>query len=425
MATVHAVPAAQEQPETPTDFAYWETLRKPGVERFRRRAQRFLRFDPFLPDDIAREYIADMWAGDPVAEEFVDDTVFGDLGPRATRKLVDRALEEGVDAVDEAPESMRALFAEFERVPEWVDPELVEKGAAIWRRWGTDLFAVAGLSTLEIYTEAAVALPLSLTGGYAGDNALRRFLETGKFWVDVSEPGALLTPHSQARKTAMRVRIMHVSVRRRVSEHPEWDAAKWGTPISQLYMLLTLMGGSVAPALFLWGAGYQTGPNDMRALLHYQRYMGYLLGVRPRRYPESVSEAFKLVSMTALARTYTSGDHGKELIESFPNALSSREAKGLREKLRHEYERHLYAGYLALFMQPQTRAKYDLPAVFPSILLMATRAPVIGAGELARRFIPGAGERLERRADARRKRWLAAQLQGREAEFQAASALRR
>ena len=33
-----------------------------------------------------------------------------------------------------------------------------------------------------------------MTGGYAGDNALRRFLETGKFWVDVSEPGALLTP---------------------------------------------------------------------------------------------------------------------------------------------------------------------------------------------------------------------------------------
>ncbi len=76
-------------------------------------------------------------------------------------------------------------------------------------------------------------------------------------------------------------------------------------------------------------------------------------------------------------------------------------------------------------MQPQTRAKYDLPAVFPSILLMTARAPVIGAGELARRFVPGAGDALERRADARRKRWLAGQLQGREAEFQAASALRR
>lgn len=431
MATAHvddapltAVPDP-DLPATPTDFAYWETIRSPGFARARGHVKRFLRFDPLLPDEVAQDYIQELWRGDPVAERFVGETVFGELGPRATRKLVDRALEEGIDAVPDAPESMKALFAEFEQVPDWVDPELVERGAAIWRRWGTDLFAVAGLSTLEIYTESAVALPLSLTGGYAGDNALRRFLETGKFWVDVSEPGALLTPYSQARKTAMRVRIMHVSVRRRVSEHPEWDASRWGVPISQLYMLLTLMGGSVAPALFLWGAGYQTGPKDMEALLHYQRYMGYLLGVRTKRYPESVSEAFKLVGMTALARTYTSGDHGKELIESFPKALSEREAQGITETLRHAYERHLYNGYLALFMQPQTRRRYDMPPVFPSILLMAARAPIVGAGELARRFVPGAGAALERRADARRKRWLAAQLQGREAEFQAASALRR
>lgn len=412
-------------PATPTDFAYWETVRSPGFQQARARIKRFLRFDPVLPDDVAQDYIQEMWKGDPVAEQFVDETVFGELGPRKTRTLIDQALEQGIDNVPDAPESMRALFAEFETVPDWVNPELVEEGAKIWRRWGTDLFAVAGLSTLEIYTESAVALPLSLTGGYAGDNALRRFLETGKFWVDVSEPGALLTPYSQARKTAMRVRIMHVSVRRRVSDHPEWDAERWGTPISQLYMLLTLMGGSVAPALFLWGAGYQTSPKEMEALLHYQRYMGYLLGVRTKRYPETVSEAFKLVGMTALARTYTSGDHGKELIESFPKALSEREPHGLREKLRHEYERHLYNGYLALFMQPATRKRYDMPPVFPSILLMAARAPIVGAGEIARRLIPGADDYLVRQADRRRKAWLANQLKGREAEFQAASALRR
>lgn len=431
MAAVHvdhaplkAVPDP-DLPATPTDFAYWETIRSRGVARARAHVKRFLRFDPLLPDEVAQDYIQELWKGDPVAERFVDETVFGELGPRATRKLIDRALEEGIDNVDEAPESMRALFAEFEEVPDWVDPELVEEGAKIWRRWGTDLFAVAGLSTLEIYTESAVALPLSLTGGYAGDNALRRFLETGRFWVDVSEPGALLTPYSQARKTAMRVRIMHVSVRRRVSGHPEWDASRWGMPISQLYMLLTLMGGSVAPALFLWGAGYQTSPKEMEALLHYQRYMGHLLGVRTKRYPQSVSEACKLMAMVALARTYTSGDHGKELIESFPKALSEREPEGLRERLRHEYERHLYNGYLALFMQPATRKRYDMPPVFPSILLMAVRAPLVGAGEIARRLIPGADDRLVRMADGRRKAWLANQLQGREAEFQAASALRR
>src|SRR5437660_667170 len=29
------------------------------------------------------------------------------------------------------------------------------------------------------------------------------------------------------------VRIMHVYLRRRISEHPEWDADAWGVPINQ------------------------------------------------------------------------------------------------------------------------------------------------------------------------------------------------
>ncbi len=51
--------------------------------------------------------------------------------------------------------------------------------------------------TLEMYTESAVALPLAFAGGYAGDKALNRFLETARFWIDLSTPGALLTPGSR------------------------------------------------------------------------------------------------------------------------------------------------------------------------------------------------------------------------------------
>ena len=145
-------------------------------------------------------------------------------------------------------------------MPDWVDRDQVELGAEIWRRWGTMLFSVAGAITLEIYTESGVATPLSLAGGYAGDNALRRFLESAKFWIDTSAPGDLFRPGSPGRTTAMQVRIMHVAVRKRVGEHPEWDHEKWGLPISQTYMMLTQVGGSVAPALALWLLGYQTTP---------------------------------------------------------------------------------------------------------------------------------------------------------------------
>ena len=422
VATSSAVADTTNRPaDTPTDFRYWEALERPGVRRLRAISRRVLGFDPCPPDAAARMLCEDLRAGDPAAERFVDEVLFGPAGPRAGRHLLDRALAEGIDAVHDPPEAMRALFAEFEPVPDWVDCDLVEEGARIWRRWGTSLFAFAGAETLEMYTESAVAVPLSLAGGYAGDAALRRFLETVRFWIDVSEPGDLFRIGSDGRATAMRVRVMHVSVRRRVAEHPEWDAGRWGLPISQTYMLLTLMGGSVAPGLGLWAAGYQTSPREIRALLHYQRYLGYLLGVRPRFYPETVRESLQVLGLAVLSRSYTAGPHGAELIESFPRAFEPTS----RTDLRGRYDYAAIAALIALTMSPNTRARHDVPPVFPWIGLLPARFPLIAATELARRFVPGAEPALDRSQRRRRERWYQRHMRGREVVFEAASGLRR
>ncbi len=399
----------------PTDVRYWEALQRPGV----RRARAVLRragFDPCPPDEVAESLCAELYAGDPLGERFVDEVILP--APRPGRALLDRALAEGIDAVPDAPPAMRELFAEFEHVPDWVDPELVEEGARIWRRWGTTLFSFAGAETLEMYTETPVALPLSLTGGYAGDAALRRFLETVRFWIDVSEPGELLRIGSEGRATAMRVRVMHVAVRRRVAAHEEWDEARYGLPISQTYMMLTLMGGSIAPGLGLWGVGYQTSPAEIRALLHYQRFLGHLLGVRTSHYPSSVREAVQVLAFAVLGRTYGAGAHGAELIESFPRAF---EGPGLRAR----YDHAVVAGLIALTMSPGTRARHDVPPVFPAVLLLLARFPLIASVELARRLVPGVAGLVDRWQRDRRERWYRRHMRGREAAFEAASGLRR
>nr|WP_277835451.1 oxygenase MpaB family protein [Rhodococcus sp. D2-41] len=393
------------------------------MQRRVRRIKRLTGFDVFPTDEQATAFCNDLFAGDPVAERFVDEVY--DADPAATRAMLGRALDSSLGQVPDAPESMRALFREFEEVPDWVDPALVEQGAAIWRRWGTMLFTVAGCTTLEIYTEAAVATPLSLAGGYAGDNALRRFLETSRFWIDVSEPGALLTPGSRGRATAMHVRVMHVNVRRRVADHPEWREEDWGLPISQAYMLLTLIGGSVAPALALWTLGYQTTPSEMRALLHFQRYLGHLLGVRARWYPEGVGDCLRLLAMTIASRSYDAGEVGSELVESFPAAFGPRDGQSTLQRLRGVYNHRIYSAYTALFMAPRTRARYDLPNAFPWILIPIVRIPLVTAMELGRRFVPGVAGVQEKISVRHRLNWYRAQMQGREAEFQAKSALRR
>ncbi|MFT7024605.1 MAG: hypothetical protein ACJA07_003722 [Rhodococcus sp. (in: high G+C Gram-positive bacteria)] len=417
--------AAAAELECPTSFKYWAKRDEPGARRFRSIVKRLTGTDAFPTDTQARAFTADLFAGDPVAERYIDEVFDGPIGSKRGREMLDEALVHGIDAVEDAPEAMKALFAEFEDVPDWVKPELVEQGAAIWRRWGTMLFAIAGTTTLGMYTEAAVATPLSLAGGYAGDNALRRFLETGRFWIDVSEQGALLEPGSKGRATAMRVRVMHVSVRRRVEGHPEWDTEKWGLPISQSYMLLTLIGGSVAPALALWTLGYQTSKKEIYALIHFQRYMGYLLGVRARWYPETIPDVLRTLAMVLVSRAFDAGEHGAELIESFPAGFAPRDGhRGLR-RLREMYNYRIYSAYTTLFMPPSIRKQYNLPRAFPWILIPIVRFPFITALELVRRTVPGMNKIVEKINMRHRENWYRAQMDGREAKFDATGALRR
>ena len=382
--------------------------------------------DLFPSDAIAAAFKAGLTEGDPVAERFVAETYHGEIGARRAREMVEQALTAGVDSVPDAPDSLRALIADFDQVPDWVDPDLVEQGAAVWRRWAYSLGAVGNAGTMDTYTEAWLALPLSLSGGYAGDRALHRYLETSRWWIEVSRPGAVLARGSLARAISLHVRIMHVSVRARVKQHPEWNEDRWGLPISQSAMLLTLLGGSVAPALGLTTLGFITSPPEMRAVLHFNRYCGHLVGVRCDGYfPQTVMDGWRILFMADAARSYDAGPTGAELVESFGPAFAPRTGQRGLDRLRAGYHYRLQAGYAGLFMLPRNRRSHRLPSPVAGIALLLVRAPLIAAVDLARRVLPGLDRRWQRSAVRRWERWYVWQSGGRSAEFEAATPLRR
>ena len=394
--------------------------------RVRAAIRRVSGIDPLPSDAVTSAFVAGLTIGDPVAERFVAETYHGDLGARRARDLVEHAQRDGIDAVPEAPASMRALFEEFERIPGWVDPDLVEEGAAVWRRWAYALGALGNAGTNDTYTEGWLAVPLSLSGGYAGERALHRYLETSRWWIEVCRPGAILTPGSPGRNISLHVRIMHVSVRDRVLRHPEWDAGRWGLPISQSAMLLTLLGGSVAPAAGLFLLGYVTSPREMRAVLHFNRYCGHLVGVRCDGYfPETVADAWRILFLADSARSHDSGASGTELVESFVPAFAPTRAHRGWGRLRAEYHYRVQAGYLGLYMLPWNRRRYRLPSAVPGVAVLLARAPAILALELARRASSRVDRRWQQVNLARWENWLQWQSAGRAASFEAAAPLRR
>ncbi|WP_440712731.1 oxygenase MpaB family protein [Gordonia sp. FQ] len=398
----------------------------PAHQRWHDRVRRLTGIGLLPPPEVTARYLAGHTAGDPVAERFVAETYLGELGADRSRELLDEALRVGIDAVPDAPESMRALFAEFETIPDWVDPELIEQGAAVWRRWGYSLGAVGNAGTMDTYTEGSLAVPLSLSGGYAGASALHRYLETSRWWLEVCRPGAVLTPGSRAREVSLKVRVMHVSVRARVAEHPEWDAAAHGLPISQSEMMLTLLGGSVGPALGLYALGFLTSPAEIRAVLHFNRYLGHLVGCRvDEMYPETVGDGLRLLYYFDATRKYDSGPLGPELVEGFvPSFEPGPQVRGLA-RLRARYHLHLQAGYTRLFMLPWNRRKYRLPSGLPGLALLLGRAPLIAAVELARRVSPGVDRWWQTASVRRWRRWHAWHLGQREERFDAGKKLRR
>ena len=410
----------------PAAFRYPEARTGTGHARIRDWVLRLSGVDLFPTDDVAAAFVTGLTEGDPVAERFVAETYHGELGARKARELVEQALQVGIDNVGEVPESLRALIEDFETIPDWVDTDLVEEGAAVWRRWAYALGAVGNAGTMDTYTESWLALPLSLSGGYAGDRALHRYMETSRWWIEVSSPGAVLQPGSVARAISLHVRIMHVSVRARVKEHPEWDFERLGLPISQSAMLLTLLGGSVAPALGLTALGFLTSPREMRAVLHFNRYCGHLVGVRCEGYfPETVLDAWRILFMADSARSYDSAQTGAELVESFVPAFAPKPDQRGLNRLRAAYHYRVQAGYSGLFMLPWNRKRYDLPSPAPGMALLLLRAPLIAGVEVARRVIPGVDRRWQRFALRRWERWYRWQSGGKDAEFEAAVPLRR
>ena len=171
----------------PSEFRYWENEGR-GWARFVRGAGRLVGFDPAPPREVVDAIAAMYEDGDPLADAFLDSVP----SAKEVREMFQRAARDGIASVPEAPPALRALFEDIETPPEWLDVEMVERGAKVFRRYGAHVFRFAGAITLAGYAESSVAKPLALAGGYVGSSAKRRFLETAAFWIEVSEPKGLV-----------------------------------------------------------------------------------------------------------------------------------------------------------------------------------------------------------------------------------------
>jgi hypothetical protein len=198
------------------------------------------------------------------------------------RRLIDmlrEACERGVERVEGAPPELVAFIRDMERIPDWVDMDLVREGARL------DLNATANISPFAIrgafiatFLNKYSALPMALTGTLSNETAARRVRETAHFFACTVLPGAL-DRFGEGFKAAAMVRLMHSMVRVNVLRSGRWDASVYGVPIPQVDQMPAGLIPIFLLAFRMLREGRRTFTPGERAQVELARYRCFLLGL--------------------------------------------------------------------------------------------------------------------------------------------------
>lgn len=347
-------------------------IRKPDRQQWRRLGER-------------------LTVGDEPMDRLLDWMVA--TGLPQTRPLFDRALADGIASVPEAPQPMRDFFSSVEALPDWVDPVLIRRGQRAMRRGGADgMYVARDVSLLGGYQFSGFNKTLLRTGALEkGSN--KRFAETMQWAMDViAEDG--LEPLGVGYRSTIRVRLIHAFVRRHVGAMPDWHCDEWGVPVNQTDMAATLIGALIAPPAASLGMGILTPPEDLDAVAHLTRYVGWLIGVEDEWLPRSFRDGIRVLyhTLTALSAPDESTRQLAAPMADDPLAWHFASLPALRRQLA----RAQHLSVTSAFLGPRAMRTLGLPAFVPPWypLIKLPVNVVRSAVDLA---LPGGMDRAARR----------------------------
>jgi hypothetical protein len=405
----------------PSSFRYFANRNSAFSRRITQRMSRSVSGRLELPEETVLALGRDRAVGDAVSDTFID-SAFETGQVRQARTQVEQALASGIGTVSEPLPGLHELFAHLDAEPEWLDWDRIERGAKVFRRYGTDAFRYAGLISLAGYRIEMIYKPLALTGAYTGNSAFRRYLETCKFWIEISEPAALRAG-GEGRKTAVLVRILHSIIRHTIAPHPGWDAAWLGVPLSQN----ALMGPISLSFLMTQHTkliGHLCSDDEALDMMFFWRYVGYLMGIEAPFYPDTIDDWWRLTYVFMLQDVPNDCDDSRQLGQSFVAAFGPSGTDSPAEARRKSAEMAEVLGWARFFLQNSDYRAMELDDAGWRRWVPLTRVPGNLAIEVARRAVPIDGF-IDRRRSANRRAWLDSHLADRPAQFAPAERLTR
>lgn len=235
--------------------------------------------DALLADPDRIEFIRNYsMMGDLVADAYA--ALMREYGFRKLVDMLVQACDHGVESVPDAPEELVGFIRDMERIPDWLDMELVEQGARLDRNAAANLgpFVIRG-AFIATFMNKYAALPMAVTNTLSSQTAARRVKETATFFTTSVLPGAL-ERFGPGFKSAAMVRLMHSMVRANVLRRPDqWDLKVYGIPIPQVDQMPAGLIPIFLLSYELLAKGRTEFTPEERARVELARYRCYLLGL--------------------------------------------------------------------------------------------------------------------------------------------------
>ncbi|ALR31328.1 hypothetical protein ATE47_12705 [Chryseobacterium sp. IHB B 17019] len=227
---------------------------------------------------------------DEIGDQVVKDVYLTKKFHEASREI-EQYIRKGVSETDDVPESVKKLFLQTQKIPDWLDYDLIKNGAELCMRSNLDsLISLRDYCLIGGYDYAYLNKSLIATEALK-KGAVKRLSETLDFWVNVTRYDALEI-HKKGYEFAIKTRLIHSCARLSLKKHyKSWDTDNWGEPINSWDMMATYIGFSLVFMHSLHKLGNTFSEQEEKGLFHLWKYVGYLLGIPENLLPDDKKQA--------------------------------------------------------------------------------------------------------------------------------------
>jgi hypothetical protein len=222
------------------------------------------------------------------------------------------------------PKVFSEYFLNNQNFPDWIDYKKITLTQNLFIKLGPEYATCLICRALPVgYTSANVVKLLSTTGYLSNDlktGTAKRLLETSQFIFNVMRQDTF-NRDSVGVKHILKVRFIHGMVRYHLIKHG-WDSKKYGAPVNQQDMSLTILTFSIGAILGLERLKVYISEKEKDALVHYWAVIGSLIGVDEKINPKDYKSA-KAVYNEVLLTQAKKSEEGVQLMRALSNFIKA------------------------------------------------------------------------------------------------------